>query len=711
MAPAGYGKTCLAASYGRLAFGPKRFWWVDASDPRFLFDLDAIARGDSNQIKDTLESRRSSLIVFDAVPCLSLERKRVFGGVLQRAQSRGWEILVTSRDLSLVGACAHDRQCERQRASFSRQGSPEPDAHEGESLASGGKALLRTSQGRGTLSVVGKPGLRFLFAQDLLLDESERTDLMGAARHQLGARVSLAGVPSIAFSEEGARVRFLTGLATGPFSLVEALSLVSLLLGSGKISDLDHFADRSNWEGNPRFSRDYPHAGIGTKGDFRSPLELTSEEKLFLLASCGDSLANALFGEKGAIVPFAGVEPISRAAGVRRGGGTALYLLRRRLVDRLVDAGDLSLAGRIIAASGDAVWARAFFDSWTSHLLKECEPLAAVELAQASDTSDASWEFLFMSALSHMGLGNNAGARDSLRKARLLLASEHPSCEDSGKGPALTLVELLLVLVGSDSARERRTRVRELVVTLSEGEGVPECEILSFVRRSAVIALSVEKAPMALKQALEKDSFAPEGLSALVASLLVMDWLGSAPEGTEAAELISAFALRLQKQGAPEWQCFVLARFASRWLVGSIEEALGPVILRKGRLAQTKLAGQVAAWKAQEPDGGVRFGAFVPGAHIGGVRVSNASDAPSSKGKLRLFGGFDLRLPRPVDGEGGAQESSVEARGGHLDSVAMRAKARILVGLLAANHGCEVSREWLGSALWPLVDRNSQRVS
>lgn len=91
VAPAGFGKTSLAAEYADAIFGFRDVFWVDCLSPCFLRDLDAGAIVPSL----TSLSTASSLVVFEDVPYLDDERAEAFSGVLDRLLSEGWEVIAS----------------------------------------------------------------------------------------------------------------------------------------------------------------------------------------------------------------------------------------------------------------------------------------------------------------------------------------------------------------------------------------------------------------------------------------------------------------------------------------------------------------------------------------------------------------------------------------------------------------------------------------
>lgn len=92
VAPAGFGKTSLAAAYAEDVFGWDRVWWLSADDPRFIRDLDS---GDLTEYAGAVP-RAGNLFVFEDVPYLDDERAGAFSGVVDLLVGKGWEVIVTT---------------------------------------------------------------------------------------------------------------------------------------------------------------------------------------------------------------------------------------------------------------------------------------------------------------------------------------------------------------------------------------------------------------------------------------------------------------------------------------------------------------------------------------------------------------------------------------------------------------------------------------
>ena len=92
LAPTGYGKTMLAASYARLMVGYESTFWIPGNNPRFLRDLDA-----GTLAADLLEcASAGSLVVFDDVPKMGEDRRVRLHETAERLLEGGLEVVVCS---------------------------------------------------------------------------------------------------------------------------------------------------------------------------------------------------------------------------------------------------------------------------------------------------------------------------------------------------------------------------------------------------------------------------------------------------------------------------------------------------------------------------------------------------------------------------------------------------------------------------------------
>ena len=89
--PAGMGKTSLALEYAETMFGFSGVFWLDATSPCFLRDLDAGAL--ARQILEV--DGEAKLTVMDDVPALSPQRASALGEAAAMLLERGCEVLVT----------------------------------------------------------------------------------------------------------------------------------------------------------------------------------------------------------------------------------------------------------------------------------------------------------------------------------------------------------------------------------------------------------------------------------------------------------------------------------------------------------------------------------------------------------------------------------------------------------------------------------------
>ena len=106
VAPTGFGKSTLAYEYAEVMFDFNHVFWIGATSPCFLRDLDAGTLFGSLVEAD----ERCALVVFEDVPLLEGERLAQFSEVIDKLLERGCEVLVTttpSRDC--LGPWQRDR--------------------------------------------------------------------------------------------------------------------------------------------------------------------------------------------------------------------------------------------------------------------------------------------------------------------------------------------------------------------------------------------------------------------------------------------------------------------------------------------------------------------------------------------------------------------------------------------------------------------------
>lgn len=91
VAPDGFGKTSLAYAYADVVFSFAHVFWLSCRSPCFLRDLDAGLIG-----PDVLRLDESaSLVVFEDLPRLDVERAASFSGLLDALLERGVEVIVS----------------------------------------------------------------------------------------------------------------------------------------------------------------------------------------------------------------------------------------------------------------------------------------------------------------------------------------------------------------------------------------------------------------------------------------------------------------------------------------------------------------------------------------------------------------------------------------------------------------------------------------
>ncbi|MEG2725805.1 MAG: bacterial transcriptional activator domain-containing protein [Eggerthellaceae bacterium] len=106
VAPHSFGKTTLALDYAESIFSLEHVFWIDATNPCFLRDLDKGIIGSGLLSQNT----RVSLVVFDDIPYLDTSRCAAFSRSCDLLLERGWEVIATtSPTCDVFGACQIDK--------------------------------------------------------------------------------------------------------------------------------------------------------------------------------------------------------------------------------------------------------------------------------------------------------------------------------------------------------------------------------------------------------------------------------------------------------------------------------------------------------------------------------------------------------------------------------------------------------------------------
>ncbi len=745
LAPNGYGKTSLALTYAKLAFGLKSFWWVDSQDPRFMLDLDSCAAQRSNELGEFVSSHAPSLLVFDDVPNLADERERAFMDLLADASSKGWELVVTSTNLSMA-----DFSCG--------------------SVARAADSDLREAH----------PGLKaqYLFARDLLLGETELKQLLGAKGMASFVPGTAACIPALVFGAGARRASFLKDLAERVDGSKAALALVSMVLQPECLADLDSFCAGKTMSCGPYFVRDAPHAGFTSVKEACFPLPLTEDERFLLFKRAQPRLGLCLFEqEENSQLAFA-----------------------KRLQECLVAKGELSLAGRICAFSGEEELIDSFVSEHGVELLARAHFLALVELARASTKGSSSYEVRLMQAFAFLGLGDSAAALEELNslaafsldpkeKALLSLARAVMFAREAvdGKEAVKAHIKTLGHLIGAQPM-EPRSLTNMLVLASVES-----------TRKGSVMAAS-------LRRRTGKAASSESVLAAAWMVLLVMHQRRGFKVAKQLADSFAQASSSLALRSEPGILECVLDACARQTFGGEAGKVCGRSLFARSGKVKERIARERKQWMAASPSTG--FGAYGAGpskvfpvalAKLPknlqlGVLPGDELKPDQETGVFRLFGGFELRLPNAAPplqeqdentlsldaestgenllfqvgenangsdeacegsavagqaeecGEGASmnspsgseaqgaivvdfaraaksakrqdppKEAPVAAEGegvpGELsEPIRLRAKAQLLMSLLALNHDKEISRDWLCTSLWPAAGDHSRRTS
>ncbi|MDO4854375.1 MAG: BTAD domain-containing putative transcriptional regulator [Coriobacteriia bacterium] len=749
LAPDGYGKTSLALSYAKLAFGLKSFWWVDSQDPRFLLDLDSCADKRSNELYEFVSSHAPSLLVFDDVPVLTHERERAFMDLLADASFRGWEVVVTSTNLLMAdasrGIAAH---------------AADPDACE------------------------TRPRVKAqcLYARDLLLCETELKQLMGAKGMASFAPGTAACIPALVFGGGARRASFLNDLAEHIDGRAAALALASAILQPEYLADLDSFYEGKAMSAELYFARDAPHAGFASAKESCFPLPLTVDERFLLFKRAQPILGRLLFEES----------------------ECPQLMLAKLLQESLVAKGELSLAARIVAFSGNEELIGSFALEHEAELLERANFLALAELGRASAKCSSSFEMSLMLACAFLGLGDSAAALEELDS--LTAYSLDPS-----QKALLSLARALMFAHDEAGAKEA---VKAHIKTLGHLIGAQPAEPRSLTGMLALASVESTRKGSAMATSLRrrtgKGATSESVLAAAWMVLLVMHQRRGFKVSKQLADSFAQVSSSLALRGEPGILECVLDACARQTFGGEAGKVCGRALFVRSGKVKERIAQESKRWAAGSRRMG--FGSFgaglskifptasasLPGGLQLGALPSDELQQDKETGVFRLFGGFELRLPNAevslqaqdesvlsldaenagkgifsqvgenTDGNDGAGEGSpleeqaegevhggvegasmtapsdselegavvvdfahaakavkrqdpsgtsfVAAEGGGLpgelsEPIHLRAKAQLLMSLLALNHDKEISRESLCASLWPAAGDHSRRTS
>lgn len=243
-APPLYGKTVLASQYARAAFTAEQVVWIDAESPKFLIGLD---KGEfCFSEAEPQESER--LVVFDGVPRLTGVRRKLFADLLLALNSHGREVLVTTVDFDL----AFDVQATTVVL----------DARE---LALSAKEVPHHLIGGESVGLSGESPARTI------------------VRHLL---------PPVFLDRENGERRFVESLRSArPACIEEAVSLLALVLGGGRFSQLALLFPNGVDRMSGALERTYPYAGIRRASGEFCPLPLSSRTRFDLLCAHLDDLS------------------------------------------------------------------------------------------------------------------------------------------------------------------------------------------------------------------------------------------------------------------------------------------------------------------------------------------------------------------------------------------------------------------------------------
>ncbi len=222
-APPLYGKSTLIAQYARMAFEPEQVKWVKADDPMFLVKLDSAAVQDDVLFEHDDKKR---LLVIDGVASLSESRRKSFSELLKAFYAKKCEIIIATEDAELAfGIKAPTVVLDARELALSAEETP--------------------------AGLLGK--------EDEASHEEERR-----------LRVVKRILPAVLLDQVAGERRFINSLLQRrPSSREEALSVLALVAGKGKLSLLSPFFVEGAAPLAPVLERLYPYAGIKrTSGEF-----------------------------------------------------------------------------------------------------------------------------------------------------------------------------------------------------------------------------------------------------------------------------------------------------------------------------------------------------------------------------------------------------------------------------------------------------------
>lgn len=239
-APPLFGKSVLAYQYAHIMFAPESILWIDASNPRFLRDIDSQdAHGLMHTIFGALtQGNTCDLLVFDDVPNLKGHRSDCFITAIEMLLSSGCEVVVTTQSPSFL---------KNMKAHYV-----------------------------------------MLDAQDMTLDATEIAAYSPGRRSFARSGVSGVGAgvcfPAVLCDNEHGLQRLLISLQHEPvYTNVQAVALTSLILQAGTFSSLNNLVREFASTVPAYFDRYYLYAGMQWRTEVFKSMFLAPEDRLSLL--------------------------------------------------------------------------------------------------------------------------------------------------------------------------------------------------------------------------------------------------------------------------------------------------------------------------------------------------------------------------------------------------------------------------------------------
>ena len=656
VAPTGFGKTLLASEYAEVVFSFRHTFWVNASSPCFLRDLDAGGMAQAIRKADA----QPSLVVFDDVPRMDVARADAFSGVVDELLSAGNEVIATC-----VPSCDAFAERHRDRLKLSAR-----------------QMLLSDAEAAGVPRVSDAPSA--------------------------GRRIAC-----VAWGEDDGSAVLRGVAADEPSASMLLAMFLALALGAGTPLDIrPYLAEGAAREALSRAEEDYPFLGVSVReASFAAaPIDAATLAAAFSRRLDAMAARSTCDTANGLVIRLAN-DLLARGLGNRACAIMRVLAKKDSCALWLAEHGaDLSRGGCFKAAHELFAFVDKRHGSCRLSLIAD----EAVRLAVLDDARSAAFlaeSIAFARAADPvmrarmLGLVAFVGDGEPSQRREAALRDLQRAWKPRGEGGgAREQVEPVLT-TREDAA---------LALALARGPEAftGECERLARDgRRDEVACICALLAVTRLARAAAGDS-SGAGIAAVGSRTaeLIGDWacdIACSSGGVDAREMPMA-------SGAREAVSGVRAAAPSAWLSLRIASALSHAVesgalprrclppeqvLSRAHRAEVALFAERAAYRrdvireeraaaARDAAGRNRYVAQSP------VR-REAAASPVPMLYVGLFGGLDVRIGGvPVD-----------------MSKFSRQKTKTLLALLVLNRGRELSRARLLEMLWPHMTRESAQKS